>query len=152
MKTREMLAVVVLAGAAGTVCAQVSATYLVSVDDPVLAPGETTIVRVSVLLEPGGPTGVYVYQSIAYGQLGPGGGSTTELVAGGQILAGFIPGTFCIGDCNADGVQTISDFACFQTQFVAGNPYADCNLDGQRTIADFGCFQTAFVAGCTDCP
>ncbi len=79
-------------------------------------------------------------------------GSTTELVAGGQMLAAFVPGTFCIADCNADGVQTISDFGCFQTQFVAGNPYADCNLDGQQTIADFGCFQTAFVAGCTDCP
>ncbi len=74
MKARAILAGAILAGAAGAVRAQVSATYVISVDDPVLAPGETTTVRVSVLLEPGGPTGVYVYQGVSYGQLGPGGG------------------------------------------------------------------------------
>jgi hypothetical protein len=42
----------------------------------------------------------------------------------------------------------VADFGCFQTKFVAGDPYADCNGDGVRTVADFGCFQTSFVTGC----
>ncbi len=54
----------------------------------------------------------------------------------------------CYPDCNSDGVLTVADFGCFQTKFVAGDPYADCNGDGVRTVADFGCFQTKFVAGC----
>jgi hypothetical protein len=54
----------------------------------------------------------------------------------------------CYPDCNAIGGLTIADFGCFQTRFVAGDPYADCNGVGGLTIADFGCFQTAFVAGC----
>jgi hypothetical protein len=41
--------------------------------------------------------------------------------------------------------HTIADFACFQTRFAAGDPYADCNGVGGLTIADFGCFMTAFV-------
>ncbi len=61
------------------------------------------------------------------------------------------PGTIhvmCYPDCNLSGVLTIADFACFQTRFVAGDPYADCNGVGGLTIADFGCFQTKFTAGC----
>ena len=54
----------------------------------------------------------------------------------------------CYPDCNADGALTVSDFGCFQTQFVAGSAYADCNGDGALTVSDFGCFQTRFVAGC----
>jgi streptogramin lyase len=54
----------------------------------------------------------------------------------------------CYPDCNADGVLTVADFGCFQTQFVLGTSYADCNQDGVRTVADFGCFQTRFVQGC----
>ena len=54
----------------------------------------------------------------------------------------------CYPDCNADGQLTVSDFGCFQTKFVAGDPYADCNSDGQLSVADFGCFQTRFVTGC----
>ena len=54
----------------------------------------------------------------------------------------------CYPDCNGDGVLTVADFGCFQTQFVLGAPYADCNGDGVRTVADFGCFQTLFVVGC----
>ncbi len=54
----------------------------------------------------------------------------------------------CYPDCNGVGGLTIADFACFQTKFVAGDPYADCNGVGGLTIADFGCFQTAFVKGC----
>jgi hypothetical protein len=54
----------------------------------------------------------------------------------------------CYPDCNADGAMTVADFGCFQTKFVAGDPYADCNADGVLTVADFGCFQTKFVAGC----
>ncbi len=54
----------------------------------------------------------------------------------------------CYADCNESGDLTVADFACFQTQFVAGTPYADCNGDGLLTIADFGCFQAKFAAGC----
>ncbi len=54
----------------------------------------------------------------------------------------------CYPDCNGVGGLTIADFGCFQTRFVAGDPYADCNGVGGLTIADFGCFQTRFVAGC----
>ncbi len=54
----------------------------------------------------------------------------------------------CYPDCNLVGGLTIADFGCFQTKFVAGDPYADCNGVGGLTIADFGCFQTKFVAGC----
>ncbi len=56
--------------------------------------------------------------------------------------------TPCYPDCNGVGGLTIADFGCFQTRFVAGDPYADCNGVGGLTIADFGCFQTSFVAGC----
>ena len=58
------------------------------------------------------------------------------------------PAQPCYPDCNTDGGLTVSDFGCFQTKFVAGDPYADCNGDGILTVADFGCFQTQFVAGC----
>ncbi len=54
----------------------------------------------------------------------------------------------CYPDCNGVGGLTIADFGCFQTKFVAGDPYADCNGVGGLTIADFGCFQTRFVQGC----
>jgi hypothetical protein len=54
----------------------------------------------------------------------------------------------CYPDCTNDGVLTVADFGCFQTKFVAGDPYADCNASGTLTVADFGCFQTRFVAGC----
>ncbi len=54
----------------------------------------------------------------------------------------------CYPDCNGVGGLTIADFGCFQTRFVAGDPYADCNAVGGLTIADFACFQTAFVKGC----
>ncbi len=58
------------------------------------------------------------------------------------------PEAGCSPDCSNDGSLTIADFACFQTKFVAGDPYADCNAAGGLTVADFGCFQTKFVAGC----
>ena len=54
----------------------------------------------------------------------------------------------CYPDCNADGALTVADFGCFQTTFVAADPYADCNADGALTVADFGCFQSKFAAGC----
>ncbi len=60
----------------------------------------------------------------------------------------FDAGVSCYPDCNGVGGLTIADFGCFQTRFVAGDPYADCNGVGGLTIADFACFQTAFVAGC----
>jgi hypothetical protein len=73
-------------------------------------------------------------------------------MAGGvfTLVGGFWPGMHdsCYPDCNGVGGLTIADFGCFQTKFVAGDPYADCNGVGGLTIADFGCFQTGFVAGC----
>jgi hypothetical protein len=54
----------------------------------------------------------------------------------------------CYPDCNGDSALTVADFGCFQTRFVAADPYADCNGDSALTVADFGCFQTKFVAGC----
>ncbi len=54
----------------------------------------------------------------------------------------------CYPDCTTDAQLTVADFGCFQTKFVAGDPYADCNGVGGLTIADFGCFQTKFVEGC----
>jgi hypothetical protein len=74
-------------------------------------------------------------------------------MAGGvfQIAGGFLGGGGpppCYPDCNASGTLNIADFGCFQTKFVAGDPYADCNGVGGLTIADFGCFQTKFVTGC----
>ncbi len=58
------------------------------------------------------------------------------------------PEAGCYPDCDGSTTLTVADFACFQTKFVAGDPYADCNGAGGLTIADFGCFQTEFVAGC----
>jgi probable HAF family extracellular repeat protein len=60
----------------------------------------------------------------------------------------FLGEAVCYPDCNVDGTLTVADFGCFQTKFVAGDPYADCNADGGLTVADFGCFQTSFVTGC----
>ncbi len=60
----------------------------------------------------------------------------------------FLGDTVCYPDCTADGALTVADFGCFQTKFVAADPYADCNADGALTVADFGCFQTTFVTGC----
>ncbi|MFM9995379.1 MAG: GC-type dockerin domain-anchored protein [Phycisphaerales bacterium] len=54
----------------------------------------------------------------------------------------------CYPDCTEDGHLTVADFGCFQSRFVAGDPFADCNADAGLTVADFGCFQTRFVAGC----
>ena len=88
--------------------------------------------------------------------------SATGVSADGRTIAGngtnpgghpeawiaFLGEAVCYPDCNADGTLTVADFGCFQTKFVAGDPYADCNGDTQLTVADFGCFQTTFVAGC----
>jgi hypothetical protein len=69
-----------------------------------------------------------------------------------EVAGGFLGGSGgpppCYPDCNGTGTLTIADFGCFQTKFVAGDPYANCNGVGGLTIADFGCFQTKFVAGC----
>ncbi len=54
----------------------------------------------------------------------------------------------CYPDCNKSQTLTVADFTCFQTKFVAGDPYADCNQSGTLTVADFTCFQTKFVQGC----
>ncbi len=67
-------------------------------------------------------------------------------LAGGFWGAGGPPP--CYPDCNANVALTVADFTCFQTKFVAGDPYADCNASGTLTVADFTCFQTQFVAGC----
>jgi hypothetical protein len=62
--------------------------------------------------------------------------------------AAFAEEPACYPDCTTDAQLTVADFACFQTRFVAGDPYADCNGGGGLTVGDFACFQTAFVAGC----
>ncbi len=85
---------------------------------------------------------VYEWHSIAFTKFLS---ATSQTLIGGTIT-GFSTG--CYPDCTEDEVLTIADFACFQTAFVAGDPYADCNNTGGLTIADFGCFQTAFVKGC----
>ncbi len=54
----------------------------------------------------------------------------------------------CYPDCDGVNGLTVADFGCFQTKFVAGDPYADCDGVNGLTVADFGCFQTKFVAGC----
>jgi probable HAF family extracellular repeat protein len=86
--------------------------------------------------------------------------SATAISADGRTIAGNGFGLFgyqawrarvpayCRADCNADGALTVSDFSCFQTRFVSGDPYADCNEDCTLTVADFGCFQTRFLTGC----
>ncbi len=77
--------------------------------------------------------------------------NNTTLMAvthGRGIYFGDTGVTPCYPDCNEDGNLTIADFGCFQTRFIAGDPYADCTGTGGLTIADFGCFQTAFIAGC----
>ncbi len=75
------------------------------------------------------------------------GDMTGDLIVN-QADVNAIQSLLCYPDCNGVGGLTIADFGCFQTRFVAGEPYADCNGVGGLTIADFGCFQTAFVAGC----
>lgn len=65
----------------------------------------------------------------------------------GQTEGWFADRDGCYPDCNGDAQLTVTDFGCFQTQFVLCC-YADCNADGQFTIADFGCFQTKYVLGC----
>ena len=61
----------------------------------------------------------------------------------------------CYADCDTStgvGVLDIFDFRCFQSAFVAGDPYA-CDRStstgpGVCDIFDFLRFQDAFVAGC----
>jgi hypothetical protein len=71
---------------------------------------------------------------------------------GFELSGGFWAGAGgpppCYPDCNGSTTLTVADFGCFQTKFVAQDPYADCNQSGTLTVADFGCFQTSFVAGC----
>ena len=79
--------------------------------------------------------------------------NTGAIVGWGRLdgkTRGFVlvPDAPCYPDCTGDEALTVADFGCFQTKFVAGDPYADCTGDGQLTVGDFGCFQTAFVAGC----
>ncbi len=101
---------------------------------------------------------VQAYASASWDPDGPGpvrprvvvGGNFVS--AGGQTAEHFAafgcPSPTCYPDCDGSGTLTIADFGCFQTKFVAGDPYADCNGVAGLTIADFGCFQTQFVAGC----
>ncbi len=86
------------------------------------------------------------------GTLGQHDAGPSPAMTGGvyTLVGGFWPGAAetCHPDCNNDGDLTVADFGCFQTKFVAQDPYADCNADGNFTVADFGCFQTKFVQGC----
>ncbi len=60
----------------------------------------------------------------------------------------YDPDGGCYPDCDHSGMLTVADFGCFQSSFVAQDPYADCTGEGQLTVADFGCFQMKFVQGC----
>ena len=82
-------------------------------------------------------------------------GSFTRL--GGEVSA-YLARLDC-GDCLADcdrssgsGIIDIFDFLCFQSRFVAGEPYAcDCDTStgvGVCDMFDFLCFQAAFAQGC----
>lgn len=70
----------------------------------------------------------------------------------GDVLS---PGGGCYPNC--DGSTTIpflnvSDFICFQSRYVAGDPYANCDQSTSPptlNVNDFLCFQAAFVAGCS---
>ena len=72
---------------------------------------------------------------------------TSELPPEGPPVVLVLWNHVCYQDCNCDGRSNAADFGCFQTKFVAGDPYADCNEDGRLTVGDFGCFQTRFVLG-----
>ncbi len=72
----------------------------------------------------------------------------TTTGCGTELSNGAVLSVTCYPDCSGSGTLTVADFTCFQTKFVAGDPYADCNASGTRTVADFTCFQTRFVAGC----
>ena len=61
----------------------------------------------------------------------------------------------CYVDCDQStgiGVLDVFDFLCFQSSFVAGEPYAcDCDTTTGALVCDlldFLCFQDAFVGGC----
>ncbi len=75
---------------------------------------------------------------------------TTEVQTGPEpkVVIAWNDEGACYPDCNLSGTLSVADFTCFQTRFVAADPYADCNRSGTFTVADFTCFQTAFVAGC----
>ena len=61
----------------------------------------------------------------------------------------ILPGQGCYADCDGNGSLDIFDFLCFQSSFVAGEPYVcDCDPDPACDIFDFLCFQTAFVVRC----
>ncbi len=68
----------------------------------------------------------------------------STMFPGGEIR-GFLA---CYPDCNQSLSLSVADFICYQTAFIAGNPYADCNADTALTIGDFICFQSSFVTGC----
>lgn len=74
---------------------------------------------------------------------------TRPVPAGEEVFqyidyAGLVKG-YCYCDCNHDTLKNISDFGCFQTKFVLGDPYADLNGSGTFTIADFGAWRAAFA-------
>ncbi len=72
---------------------------------------------------------------------------TEELPPGAPPVVMIVWQHVCYRDCTCDGQANVADFGCFQSRFVAQDPYADCDENGAFTIADFGCFQTRFVLG-----
>ena len=114
---------------------------------------EINLTGIDIAVEPGSP----VLLNAAGMPIGDAGGSgstiavkffTTDLGAEPKAIIAWNDQPLCYPDCNGDAALTVADFGCFQTRFVAGDPYADCTGDGAHTVADFGCFQTLFVAGC----
>jgi hypothetical protein len=75
-------------------------------------------------------------------------GSIVEAAVDDFKVVEILCGAPCYPDCDGVNGLNVADFGCFQTKFVAGDPYADCDGVNGLTVADFGCFQTKFVAGC----
>ena len=87
-----------------------------------------------------------------------------ELIVGGEFhdIEGNVSAHWarwgcvsCYADCDNStgaGVLDLVDYLCFQSSFVAGDPYAcDCDTGtgpGVCDMLDFICFQKAFMSGC----
>ncbi len=150
--------------------AAIPETELITLDNPPVLTGQTNFtftapgpftleagqvywVHVVAVPVSGGPTFLWDGSAPSILPTGPGAAPVAYIFNGNNSLffnrlqvIGTPPP--CYPNCNGVGGLTIADFACFQTRFVAQDPYADCNGVGGLTIADFACFQTRFVAGC----
>ncbi len=148
MRGRTLAIATMAAGALGVSSAMAEPT---SVTATATKPASRTAGVGHMPMGPDGPGFSDNFNSYPVGPLVPQGGWLLWNGVGGPVPGSqnaIIAQDTCYPDCNGVGGLTIADFGCFQTRFVAMDPYADCNGVGGLTIADFGCFQTKFVAGC----